>query len=806
MTDQLRRAVGRTAATLYLTLAAPLYADSLGGRVLDPQGALVADARLRLFDRGSGELRRAHSGPDGSYFFPNISEGDYLFAGEAADAALSGSREVSISGDTTQDLTLAVSGAKVEVVVTASGTPLISQEVAKALDVVDAEQLALRDEFALSEAIRNVPGVRVQQLGGPGGFTTVQTRGLRGHDTAVLIDGLRFRDAAGTQGDATAFYQDMTLVDTDRIEYLRGSGSSLYGSHAMGGVISIRSNQGGGRPHGEMRAEGGGLGMLRGVARLGGGLDDDRLLYSGGVSHLNVTGGYRQGAPYRNTSAQGFAKYSLTPQVSLSGRVWGADAFVGLSESPAFPSAVVANFPETGTVPARALPTAQLFRFERGLPFQAGSATFVPAQIDPDNRRESSFLATAVTLHHQLSANGSYRLAYLLIDTNRSLQDGPAGPGAFDPIVSNDSRFDGRTQTFQARIDQRVGGHNLATFGYEMEDEGFLNFNTDESAAPVESRVDIGQRSHAVFAQDQIRAADGRLHVSLSGRAQFFDLGSPAFSGSRSPYEATSVGSPRAAYTGDAAAAYFLKKSQTKLRAHGGNSFRAPSLFERFGGSFSSFSGGFDYWGDPRLNPERSVSIDAGVDQWFGGSRVRLSGTVFYTNLQETVVFDFANFPSNDVFGRFGGYRNAGGGIARGVEVGAQVTPANSTSVNTSYTYTNSDSRTATIGDDFFGRPGLSDHTFTVTATQWIAERFSVTFDLFAVSDYALSPFGAQGRRMIFHGPVKADVVFRYDVPLDDSRSVEIYGKVENVFDNEYHEDGFGAPGAWAIGGVRFKF
>ena len=52
----------------------------------------------------------------------------------------------------------------------------------------------------------------------------------------------------------------------------------------------------------------------------------------------------------------------------------------------------------------------------------------------------------------------------------------------------------------------------------------------------------------------------------------------------------------------------------------------------------------------------------------------------------------------------------------------------------------------------------------------------------------------------------KADVVFRYDVPVTDGKSVELYGKVENVFNNEYFEDGFGAPGAWAIGGVRFKF
>ncbi len=799
-----RRSLLSAVAAAYAFAIAPVHAESLSGRVLDPDGAVVVNAQLRLFDRTSGKLRQTQSAGDGAYSFPNIAAANYLLEGEAADEALTGSQQITVSGDAIADLALAISGAQVEVVVTASSTPLTLQETAKALDVVDSEEIALRNEFAVSEAIRNVPGVRVQQLRGPGSLVTIQTRGLRTYDTAVLIDGLRFRDAAGLQGDASAFYSDLMVVDTERIEFLRGSGSSLYGSHAMAGVINISSRQGGGEPHGEVRAEGGGLGMLRGVARLGGGLDQDRFVYSGGISHLNVTRGYRDGSPYRNSGAQGFAKYNFTPKASLSGRIWGADAFASQNESPAFPDSVVANFPGSGPVPARALPNDQLALFEQGLPFQAGSATFVPDQIDPDGRRVASFVASSVAFQQELTPNSSYRLAYQLVDTNRSFQDGPAGPGMFDPVVSNSNRFDGQTHLFQARTDQRIGAHNHLSVGYEFEDARFLNFNTDESPAPLESRVDIGQASQAVFAQDQIRLLEGALQLSLSGRAQFFDLGAATFSGTQSPYENTPFNSPRNAYMGDAAAAYFFKASQTKIRAHVGNSFRAPSLFERFGGSF--FFGSFSFSGDPRLNPERSVAFDAGIDQWLAGSKVRLSGTFFYTNLQETVIFDFANFPPNDIFGRFGGFRNSSGGIARGAEFSAQFTPARSTDMRTSYTYTNSDSRTPRIGTDFFQIPGLSDHTFTFTATQWIAKRFNVTFDFFAVSDYSQSPFGAQRRRLVFDGPAKADVVFSYDVPLAGDKSVEVYGKVENVFDKQYYEDGFGSPGAWAIGGIRFKF
>ena len=173
----------------------------------------------------------------------------------------------------------------------------------------------------------------------------------------------------------------------------------------------------------------------------------------------------------------------------------------------------------------------------------------------------------------------------------------------------------------------------------------------------------------------------GALLVSLSGRAQFFDLGAPRFSGTRSPYEDSRTDPPSPAYTGDASLAYIVRGSQTKLRAHLGNSFRAPSLFERFGGSFSPFSGGFNYWGDPRLDPERAIAVDGGIDQWLFGAKWRLSATYFYTNLQKTVIFDFANFPASDIFGRFGGYRNTGGGIARGLEIGTQVSPTSTTNI-----------------------------------------------------------------------------------------------------------------------------
>ena len=783
---------------LFSAACGPLLADSLTGRVLDPQGEAVANTDLTLFDRNSGELHKASSSVKGEYGFQNIPAGTYLMEAQTSAASMTTSETVTVSGATSKDVTLSIARPTIRVEVTATNTPLSEQEVAKVIDVVDAQEINARDEFSIAEVVRNVPGVRVRQQGGPGGFTAIQTRGLRNYDTAVLIDGLRFRDGAGLQGDATAFIEDMMVVDTSRIEYLRGSGSALYGTNALSGVINVNSNQGGGSTRGSIRAEGGGLGMLRGAANIGGGAADDRLVYSGGFSHLNVVNGIRGNTPYRNSSGQAFGKFRIKPKMSLSGRFWGSDALLRSLTNAAFPSSVTANFPASGAVKAIPLAESQVALYEKGLPFSAGNATFVPSVSDPDGRQASSFVAAAVIFNHELTENSSYRLSYQGVRTNRTLGNGPAGTSGFEPLTSESSRFDGRTHTVQARLDSRIGRYNLINVGYEFERENYLNVETG-------ANINIDNQNHAFFGQDQLQLMDGRLQIAASGRIQYFRLQGLQVAGQQNPYSGVTVQNPDNAYTGDVSVAYFIRSSQTKLRGHAGNSYRAPSPYERFGASY--FSGFYSYYGDPRLKPEHATAFDFGLDQWLMNSKVRLGATFFYTNLRDTIIFDFANFPSNDPFGRFGGYENSkGGGIARGVELSTQITPTSKTNVQFNYTFTNANSRAPTIGTSFFETLGVSKHQFSAVATQHLTRRLSVTFDYFIAGEYSYSPFGANGRRLIFSGPNKADFVANYSIPVGDKRSVDVYGKLENAFDVRYFELGSTTPGIWGIGGIKFNF
>ena len=695
-----------------------------------------------------------------------------------------------------------------EVLVTASSTPLTVDQTSKALDVVDRSEMDARGEYALAESLRLIPGVRVRQQRGPGGTTSIQIRGTRSEDTAVLLDGFRLRDAAATDGSATALLQDLMVVSTRSVEVLRGSGSTLYGSGSTGGAVNVVTDYGGGRPHGEFLGEGGGLGFARGLARVGGGALRDRLNYSAGVAHLNVRNGIDGQDAYRNSTGHGAVQYAVSPSATLSGRVMASDGFLQLNDSGFIPDE--ANLPASGLPQGIPLSRDQQRLADRGLPFELAGANFVPDPNDPDNRRSSSFFAGAAHYTQQLGSQGSFRIGYQGLDTQRGFRDGPGGI-RFEPEFNNESKFNSNIHTLQARTDWQLGQSQLFTFGYEFEQESYDSPSRDENPDPalrVMNGVSAEQRHHALFFQDQIRLVDSRLQLSLGGRMQAFRLSDPEFMGGASPFEGFELNAPKTAYTGDAAVSYHFAESGTKLRAHAGNAFKAPSLFQRFGSSF--FFGSFSPFGDPRLSPERTVSFDAGVDQWLGGNRARLSATYFYTRLQEVVIFDFAGGidPATDPFGRFGGYRNSGGGLARGAELSLSVAPTSRTDVSASYTYTNADEAVSTVASgDFFRSFNVSDHMFTLNVLQRFGKRVDVAFDFFAASEFP-TPFFTSGgtRAFVFEGPVKADVTASYKWPLSDRQSLKLFGKVENVLDRQYFEGGFRSPGVWGTVGLAFGF
>lgn len=775
---------------------------TLTGDVRQASQRAAPQARVTLLQPETGQRWTTETGADGRYRFEELPFGRFLLSIEYA-GFVTPPRELSFVTATEQReerISLALDQVRTEVSVTATATAVPADSISRAVDVVRQSDWLARGVSTLSEAVQQTPGLRVQTLGGPGGFTRLLMRGLRAQDTAVTVDGLRFRDAATTQGDATPFVENLMLAGAQRVEVLRGSGSALYGTNAVGGVINIVTEDAADRWRGNLTGEGGGLGYGRGLLQFGGPLAR-RLSFTAGLQHTNVSSGNDGQDPFRNTSLQSSLAWRPSSATSLTGRLYGADAFAGINDTPfAGPASVL---PAQGVIRARPITLAQQRGVEAGLPLAyLNGANLVPNLNDPDSHRASRFAATALVLTHQLSPRLNFRVNYQNVLTRRTFTDGPAGV-RLEPAFRSEDRIRGQADTVQARTDFAATPRWTVGGGYEWEREDYQSRSSNAAPQGFRAVALAGQQSAALLGYAEGSLWRDRLHISLAGRMQRFALRQPEFAGGSSTFLGQTFRSPPVARTADVGLAWFLARSGTKLRVHAGNGYRSPSLFERFGSSYTN--GVFTANGDPRLRPDRTVSGDAGIDQYLWQNRIRATATAFYTDLREVIAFDSSGFLSaaTDPFGRSSGYINTSGGVARGAETQLELTLPRRIRSLTSYTYTRASLRRSTVRDnDFFTSPLVVPHQFTSVLSAPLTRRLDVTVSAWMVASHATI---LSRRAFLFDGGRRLDIAAAYRMP-GERIPLRLQLKASNVLNSRYLENGFRATGFWATAGFSVSF
>ena len=662
-------------------------------------------------------------------------------------------------------------------------------EVSKTVNVITAQEMRDRADLTLVDSLRTIPGFRVQQLGGFGRTATIKTRGLRNQDTAILIDGVRFRDASAITGDASPFLSDITLTSVSKVEVLRGSGSSLYGTNAIGGTIDFITPDPEPGLHGQISAAAGGLGLGRIRANLSDAMANRKFGYNIAVSRTAYTKGIDGQDNAHNTNFQSKLNYRPWLNSNLSSRFFISDAYVRLNNDPDM----------LGTLPASNF----------GIIDARPGVNFAFDANDPDAFQRSKFFNGQLVFTQAIGNELVFQSYYSGLKTSRKNDDGVLDDGPF--ASESTSFFNGTIQTANAHFDWSPSSVNKLTAGYEFEHEKFGNDGrTPNGIGNFFTRA--YQSSHTIYVQDLLSLLKRKLQLAGGFRWQRYSLSDPKFSLTNAPYSPLSLDDPPAAYTFDGAASYFIEKTKTKLRAHVGNGYRVPSLFERFGTFFSTFgTPAFFALGDPFLKPEKTIAFDGGVEQHLFDGRAKLTATYFYTKLIDTIGFGNEVRNIGGTTRPFGGYENQKGGIARGLEFSGTVRPTRSTDIFASYTFTNSDQRLPQItGSGVIETLGIPKHQFTLVATQRI-KRFWASLDLLETGSYlapifsSTFPFNAYVYR--FEGNWRGDVTAGYTFPINkDKFNLRVFGTVENVFNNEYYENGFRTPKANARAGLSFGF
>jgi vitamin B12 transporter len=229
------------------------------------------------------------------------------------------------------------------VFVTSTRTETPLPQVTTSASVVTTKDIKDQQAEMVLETLRRLPGLDVVQSGSNGTSASVFIRGSESDHVLVLIDGVEVNST--TLG---AFnFAHLTTDNIERVEVLRGSGGTLYGSQAIGGVINIITKKGQGPLEAGLSLEGGNgwtnrqLLSLRGAA--------GKLGYSFTASRLASDGFRSVNDDYRNLTASARLDYQVTEDASLKGIFQFIKTDVGLFNNNNFASQPDPNAREANT-------------------------------------------------------------------------------------------------------------------------------------------------------------------------------------------------------------------------------------------------------------------------------------------------------------------------------------------------------------------------------------------------------------------------------------------------------------------------
>lgn len=731
--------------SLFLSVAA--FAADLKVKVLDPQSAVVGGAQLALLRPGESTiLATGITSVEGTFTFQTDSALSYrlqvLAAGFARETI-----DISSSFQSRNELTvnLHLATNSETIVVTATRTPVSAGESGADVNSLSGVDLATMQPVAANDSLRFLPGAILETAGQRGGISSLFVRGGESTYNKVIVDGV-VADNPGLTFD----FGTLPLTEADRLEFVRGAQSTLFGSDAMTGVIQVWSRNGSTSvPELRFSADGGTFGTAHGFASLSGVFR--RFDYNFFGDQFNTNGQGVNNA-YSNSLDGANLGVSFTNRIVLRARVRHSNSYSG--------------------VPGE-------WNFNGYDPPVTASGGTEPLQPGPDEHSHLNNFLGSVELAVSSPSGWQHRLTgfdslYRYTDTNLN-----TGPYVYDSFADIYSTHDNRAGfEYQGDCSERTWART--TFGYRLENEtGLVN---DQDFPPEAS----GQRlQQDLYVQQQ--ATLGRLSVIGGGRFVH-----------NSAYGNTGV--PRVALTLLALRGGEVL-SGTRLRFSYSTGFMAPALYEVFGES------GYGYAANPNLLPERTRAFEAGIEQRLFAGRWTAKAT-YFNNLFHSQI-EASPLPTGEYE-----FFNLGRSFAHGAEGEFQGNFSRQLSLLASYTYLSTQilSDPACVASGFCSFPNLPGdpllrrpkHSGTILlvhlGTRWGAN-LGGSF-VGSRSDYDFPDFSPPYQVYHAAGYARVDLGGWYAI----TPHVAAYASIQNALNNHYNEVvGFPAQTANFRAGFRFR-
>jgi len=386
---------------------------------------------------------------------------------------------------------------------------------------------------------------------------------------------------------------------------------------------------------------------------------------------------------------------------------------------------------------------------------------------------------TAVSLEagRRLTPALEVRALLGLVTARDSTDDAPDGPADTTGFYAYESRADTERRMADLRANVRAGRAVLLTAGVTINREQEHSVNSYQSDfGPGGGAVDVRRTNRAAYLQALTGAGrlTAQLGVRLDDNQRFGRFA-----------------------TWRAGGAWRLA-SGTRLRANVGTAFKEPTFGENFSTGYSV--------GNPDLRPERSRSIEAGLEQQLARGRVVATATVFAQRFRDLIQYTFATPNPGDP-----NYYNVASATSSGLELEVRAAPGRALSLTADYTWLRTAARDSGFDGAVFapGQPLLKRPAHRADLSgEWRGFRRAVlgarVVFVGARDDLDFSAFPAARVRLPAYG--RLDLWGTVEVArLDDGRgTVALTLRGENVTGSRFEEVyGFRTPGARLLVGAR---
>ncbi|HMF98130.1 MAG TPA: TonB-dependent receptor [Vicinamibacterales bacterium] len=720
--------------------AASAAARDISGTIVDESGRAVPRAYVRAIDASGREVAGMFADESGRFRFDVATDTCRI------EASLTGFAPGSASCGDAQPLRLTLGVAPVQetVIVTATRTEAPASQAGVSVTTFTTADLEERRVPLVADLLRTSPGAMVIRTGAPGGVTSLFVRGGESSYNKVLLDGIPLNEPGGPFN-----FSALTTEGLERLEVVRGAQSALFGSDAMSSVVQLITRRGEGRPQATGTIEAGTYNTVRGGGSVAGA--------SRGVD-------YSIGAWGMNTD-------NREPNSAFKDTTLSAGVGAALGTSATLRGLVRTQLQHNGT---------------------PGQTAF--GRPDLDAFFDQNNTATGVTLDQQLTPRvrqrASYGFTVLHQQSTNLIADPPYTPrygNSVAPFAFSDFTYDSFNNlhrhhaSYQADVrlaNDADHGNQLLTMLADWDGErATLDDRLAHTSTPA-SRDNVGiAAQHQAIWRRFVVTAGGRFEHNQS----FGNAGVPRVSGVVVAHQANG---PRAAF-GD-----------TRLRASAGLGIKEPTILQSF--SPSPF-----FRGNPDLLPEKSRTIDAGIEQRLAADRVRLELTWFdnrYHNLISTRTTNPATFEA--------AYFNIGNTRARGAELVADAAPIARLHIRGGYTFLDSEIIDSTspsspvlrAGQPLFRRPRHSGFA----GVNWSRGPFGADLSGLFIGSYVDSDFSSLVPPIVEH-----DSYATWDARLSYAivRQFVLLLSIDNLANADYMEPlGYQALGRAVRGGVRVGF